>query len=90
MPITLRDFNLKAVAIESRNRILANKPVELELQHEGNSLVIHGMPIRSDRIVGRSGNATWLTAVEVRWSTPQERSQFEAFLWAVPRSSRQG
>jgi len=46
--------------------------------------------VRSDRVLAKSDSGPWLTAIEVRWNSPHERAQFEAFLWAIPRSPRQG
>ena len=88
--VRVRDFNIEAVAIESSQRILANEPIEIELQHHDQTFVIHGVSVRSDRVLAKSDSGPWLTAIEVRWNSPHERAQFEAFLWAIPRSPRQG
>jgi hypothetical protein len=87
--VKVRDFSTKAMAIESSERLKANQPMEIELHHDNATFTIHGVPVRSDRVMAASG-AVFLTAVEVRWTTPQERSQFENFLWSVPRAQRQG
>lgn len=88
-PITVRDFSTKALAILSGVPIVANQPVEIELEHGEQTFVIRGVPVRSDRVISRA-RAVWLTAVDVRWSSPQERSEFESLLWIVPRPTRRG
>ena len=87
--VTVRDFSTKSLAIESTARIAPNQLLEIDLQHDDQTFTVRGMPTRSDRVPGRAGAPLWLTAVEVRCATPQERSQFESFLWLVPRSARQ-
>ena len=87
--VRVRDFSTKAIAIESGERILSNQSIELELQHADQTFVIHGVSVRSDRALS-NGKGCWLTAVEVRWASPHERSQFETFLWSAPRAQGQG
>jgi hypothetical protein len=86
--VRVRDFSVKAVAIESSECIIANEAIEIELQHHDQTFVIQGVTVRSDR-VAKGDSETWLTAIAVRWNSPQARAQFEAFLWSIPRSPRQ-
>jgi hypothetical protein len=86
--VTVRDFSTKSLALESTAPLLTDQPLAIDLRHGDQTFTIYGVPKRSDRVPGRSGPPLWLTAVEVQWTTPRERSQFEAFLWSVPRSVR--
>lgn len=89
-PVTLRDFSVKALAIESGERILPNETVEIELSHAGQTLVVTGTPVRSDRVLSASGRGVWLTPIAVQCNTPQERARFEVLVGTIPKSPRQG
>jgi hypothetical protein len=86
--VQIRDFSSESLAIESPTQASVRKPIELDFPMGDHTFVLRGAVVRSERVPSVGCGPTYLTVVQLGWSSTSDRLQLAGFLATIRKSTR--
>jgi hypothetical protein len=87
-PVRLRDFHSKFIAIETTAPARMGHLMEVDLSLRERTVAVRGMPKRWERVAPVNGHPCYITVLELRWTTTQERADVDKFIQSIPKQVR--
>ena len=87
-PVRLRDFHSKFIALETTTPARMGQLMEVDLSLREHTVAVKGMPKRWERVAPVNGRSCYVTVLELRWTTTQERADVDKFIQSIPKQVR--